>query len=72
MTRDYITEVMQQLNHEEYYKRVDEDLTSQHEQLINQCISNLINNGDLDVDTGQLLRPANSRTPIFLHASPNP
>ena len=48
-------------------KRVEEDLTSQHEQLqlINQCIGDLINNGDLDMDTGQLLRPANSRTPIF-------
>ena len=64
-TGDYIMEVTQQLNNEEYYKRVEEDLTSQHEQLINQCISNMINNGDLDMDTGQLLRPANSRTAIF-------
>ena len=62
---DYIAEAMRQLNNEEYYKRVEEDLTSQHEQLINQCISDLINNCDLDMDTGQLLRPANSRTPIF-------
>ena len=64
-TGDYITEAMRQLNNEEYYKRVEEDLTSQHEQLINQLISDLINDGDLDMDTGQLLRPANSRTPIF-------
>ena len=76
-TGDYITEAMRQLNNEEYYKRVEEDLTSQHEQLINQCISDLINNGDLDMDTGQLLRPANSRTPIFymlpkIHKPNNP
>ena len=58
-TGDYITEAMRQLNNEEYYKKLEEDLTSQHEQLINQCISDLINNGDLDMDTGQLLRPAN-------------
>ena len=38
-TGDYITEAMRQLNNEEYYKRVEEDLTSQHEQSINQCIS---------------------------------
>ena len=58
-TGDYITKAMRQLNNEEYYKKLEEDLTSQHEQLINQCISDLINNGDLDMDTGQLLRPAN-------------
>ena len=66
----YITEAMRQLNHEEYYKRVEEDLTSQHEQLINKCTSDLINDGDLDMHTGQLLRPANSRTPIFYMPSP--
>jgi len=71
-TGDYITKAMRQLNNEEYYKRVEENLTSQHEQLINQCIGDLINNGDLDMDTGQLLRSTNSRTPIFLHASQNP
>ena len=76
-TGDYITEAMRQLSNEEYYKRVEEDLTSQHEQLINQLISGLINDGDLDMDTGQLLRPANSRTPIFymlpkIHKPNNP
>lgn len=61
----YITKAMRRLNDEEYCKRVEEDQTLQHEQLINQLISDLINDGDLDMDTGQLLRPANSRTPIF-------
>ena len=68
---------MRQLNSEEYYKRVEEDLTSHYEQLINQCIGDVINNGDLDMDTGQVLRPANSRTPIFymlakIHKPNNP
>ena len=40
---------MRQLNNEEYYKRVEEDLSLQHEQLINQLISDLINDGDLDM-----------------------
>ena len=76
-TGNYITKAMRQLNNEEYYKRGEEDLTSQHEQLINQCVSDLINNGDLDMDTGQLLRPGNSRTPIFymppkIHKPNNP
>ena len=76
-TGDYITEAMRQLNNEEYYKRLEEDLTSQHEQLINQCINDLIINGDLDMDTGQLLRSTNSRTPIFymlpkIHKPNNP
>ena len=68
---------MRQLNNEEYYKRVEEDLTSQHEQLINQCINDLINSGDLNMDTGNFLRPTNSRTPIFymlpkIHKPNNP
>jgi len=68
---------MQQLNNKEYYKRVEEDLTSQYEQLINQCINDLINNGNLDMDMGQLLRPTNSRTPLFymlpkIHKPNNP
>ena len=49
-TGDYITEAMRQLSSEEYYKRVEDDL---------------INDGDIDMDTGQLLGPAHSRTPIF-------
>ena len=50
-TGDYITEAMRQLNNEEYYKRVEEDLSLQHEQLINQLISDLIIDGDLVMDT---------------------
>lgn len=76
-TSDYITEAMRQLSNEEYYKRVENDLTSEHEQLINQCINNMIDNGDLEKDIGQLLRSTDSRTPIFymlpkIHKPNNP
>ncbi|XP_068759726.1 uncharacterized protein [Montipora capricornis] len=76
-TNDYISEAIRQLNNEEYYKKVEKDLTSAHEQLINQCIDKLINNRDLDKRTGQLLRPTNSRTPVFyllpkIHKPNNP
>ena len=64
-TSDYITEAMRQLSNEEYYEKVEKDLTSEHEQLINQCINNMIDNGELEKDTGQLLKSTDSRTPIF-------
>ena len=64
-TKDFITEAMRQLSNEEYYKKVEKDLTPDHEQLINQCIDELISNGDLERGAGQLLKPTNSRTPIF-------
>ena len=58
-TGDYITEAVRQLSNEEYHKRVEDDQTLQHEQLINQLISSdQINDGDIDMDTGQLLGPA--------------
>lgn len=56
---------MRQLSNEEYYEKVEKDLTSEHEQLINQCINNMIDNGELEKDTGQLLKSTDSRTPIF-------
>ena len=76
-TSDYITEAMRQLSNEEYYRKVEYDLTSEHEQLINQCINNMIDNGDLEEDIGQLLRSTDARTPIFymlpkIHKPNNP
>ena len=68
---------MRQLSNEEYYKRVEKDFTLHHELVINQCINELINSGDLPMDTGQLLRPTDSRSPIFymlpkIHKPNNP
>ena len=76
-TKDHITEAMRQLSNEEYYKKVEKDLTPDHEQLINQCIDELISTGDSERGTGQLLKPTNSRTPIFymlpkIHKPNNP
>ena len=68
---------MRQLSNGEYYKKVEKDLTQEHEHSINQCIDEMINNGDLERETGQLLKPTNSRTPIFymlpkIHKRNNP
>jgi len=77
-TSDYTTEAMLQLSRdEEYYENAEKDLTSEHVQLINQCINNMIDNGDLEKDTGQLLKSTDSRTPIFymlpkIHKPNNP
>ena len=76
-TKDHITKAMRQLSNEEYYKKVEKDLTPDHEQLINQCIDELISTGDLERGTGELLKPTNSRTPIFymlpkIHKPNNP
>ena len=35
---DYVEEAKRQLDNEIYYKKIESDLTSEHEQLINQCI----------------------------------
>ena len=45
-TKDFITEAIRQLSKEEYYKKVEKDLTPDHEQLINQLIDQTISNGD--------------------------
>ena len=41
------------------------DLTLEHEQLINQCLDTLMDDGELEEEVAKLLRPAQSRTPIF-------
>jgi len=43
---DYVKEANRQLDNEIYYNRRENDLTSEHEQLINQCIDTLKNNGE--------------------------
>nr|XP_058953228.1 uncharacterized protein LOC131780634 [Pocillopora verrucosa] len=63
--KDYGKEAKRQLDNEEYYKRVGRDLTLEHEQLINQCLDTLMDDGELEEEVAKLLRPAQSRTPIF-------
>ena len=44
---DYVEEAKRQLDNEIYYKKIESDLTSEHKQLINQCIDTYKNNGEL-------------------------
>ena len=62
---DYVEEAKRQLDNEIYYKKIESDLTSEHEQLINQCIDTYKNNGELEEKIAKLLKPVKSRTPIF-------
>lgn len=64
---------MCQLSNAEYYSKVEKDFTPDQENQINQCISELVDNGDVEEDIGKLLiKATNSRTPIFLYASKDP
>ena len=64
-TTDYLQEAKRQLDNDTYYKRIEEDCTSGHEQTINHCIDDLVKNGEIQRDVGKLLKPAQSRTPIL-------
>ena len=76
-TEDYVKEAKRQLDNEVYYKRVERDLTSEHERLISQCVDTLLDDGELEEEVAKLLRPAQSRTPVFymlpkIHKVDNP
>ena len=64
-TKDYVQEATHQLDNGEYYKRVEREFTPEHEQLIDQCVDTLMDAGELEKKVAELLRPAQSRTPIF-------
>ena len=46
-------------------KKVEKDLTSKHEHLMNRGINNMTGNGDSEKDIGQLLKSTDSRILIF-------
>ena len=76
-TTDYLQEAKRQLDNDMYYKRIEEDCTLEHEQMINNCIDDLEKNGEIQLDVARLLKPAQSRTPIFymlpkIHKANNP
>ena len=48
-----------------YYKKIEEDCTFEHEQTINNCIDDLVMNGEIQHDVAKLLKPSKSRTSIF-------
>ena len=54
---DYVEEAKRQLDNEIHYKKIESDLTSEHEQLINQCIDTYKNNGELEEEIAKLLKP---------------
>ena len=60
-----MAEGLQQLDNTEYYKKVDRDYTREHEKNIDECITTLVIKGDIESDISKLLRPVNSRTPVF-------
>ena len=67
-TTDYLQEAKCQLDNDTYYKRIEEDCTSGHEQTISHCIDDLVKlvkNGELQHDVAKLLKPAQSRTQTF-------
>lgn len=60
-----------------YHKRSEEDCTLEHEKTINSCNDDLVQNGEMQHDLARLLKPAQSRTPIFymlpqIHKMNNP
>ena len=64
-TTDYLQGAKRQLDNDTYYKRIEEDCTSGHEQTINQYIDDLVKNGEIQRNVAELLKPGQSRTPIF-------
>ena len=62
-TEDYITEAMRQLSNTEYYRKVAKDFTPGHENHINQCINELVDNGGLKEDMRKLLKANRFKNP---------
>ena len=54
-TKDYVKEAKRQLDNEVYNKRGERDFTPKHEQLINQCVDKLIDDGELE-EVAKLLK----------------
>ena len=76
-SEDYVAEALRQLDNTEYYKKVDRDYAEGHEKNIDECITTLAIKGNRERDIGKLLRPVNSRTPVFymlpkIHKTNNP
>ena len=52
-TTDYLQEAKRQLDNDTYYKRIEEDCTSGHEQTINHCIDDLVKKGEIQHDVAK-------------------
>ena len=53
-TTDYLQEAKRQLDNDTYYKRIEEEYTSEHEQTINHCIDDLVKNAEIQHDVAKL------------------
>ena len=58
-------------------KKVNRDFTKEHEKNIDDCNTTLGIKGNIERDISKLLRPVNSRTPVFymlpkIHKTNNP
>ena len=76
-TIDYLQEAKCQLHNDMYCKRIEEDYTLEHEQMIYNCIDDLMKNGEIQHDVATLLKPAQSRSRIVyilpkIHKANNP
>ena len=76
-SEDDVAEGLRQLDNTECYKKVDRDFTKAHDKNIDECISTLAIKGNIERDISKLLRPVNSRTPVFymlpkIHKTNNP
>ena len=74
---NYIKEADRQLKDKTFYKKVNENPTSEHEALISNAIDNLKQRELLDEKTAEKLKPTNSNTPKLyllpkIHKKNNP
>jgi hypothetical protein len=64
MDRDqYLAEGYKQLSNENYYKKMDTDLTPKHGKMINDFIDNMLTNGEIDISVYNYLVQKEYRTP---------
>ncbi len=61
----YEKEAERQLNDTTFYKKVDEDNTARHEDIIMNSLTDLVENKQLEKKLAEKLAPVNSRTPEF-------
>ena len=62
LKEDYMTKVMQHLNNEQHYRKLDEDPTEQYSQEITTFLRDMVNRQVIDKDGYNYLCPSDTRT----------
>ena len=62
-TTDYIAEAMRQLNDPNTYKKTDSDLSNTHKQIVDNCLNQMVINGDITKKVQARLSIHKVRTP---------